>query len=80
MAKAQISIELNGDTATGGNAHSVFEWDYDVAQSFEELEKENTSIERTCKKCGFLFLTKKKKAQICPECKPRKHKKQITGR
>jgi DNA-directed RNA polymerase subunit RPC12/RpoP len=77
------TVEYTGDTASSNN---TFIRIYDSKNTSGSTEGSDSQLkllgmfERVCKKCKEPFDSLKKKAQICPHCKKKTHKRQISGR
>jgi hypothetical protein len=77
------AVEYTGDTATSNNTYIRIHSPEETSGSTEGSHSQFKLLgmfERVCKKCRSPFDSLKKKAQICPQCIKKKHKKQISGR
>ena len=70
-----------GDTATSGSSQILIQIPDSIKATTEsrdaELLKQHGIFKKVCKKCNSPFDSLKKKAQICPQCKKKKHEKQM---
>ncbi len=76
------TCEYSGDTSTSGSVRiHIPETINATTESGDSTWLKLAGVfERVCKKCESPFDSLQRKAQICPKCKKRKHKKQISGR